>query len=63
MQVNAVRTASMRLQLGQYRYQYEIEICVKILNTTKSIVLPESIDQELPRVTMWHEPSLISSCV
>jgi hypothetical protein len=48
MRANAVRTGSMRLEPGQYGYQFGIEIHVKNFNMTKTfslcrIVLSESI--------------------
>jgi hypothetical protein len=36
MRVNAVRSGSMRLEPGQYGYQYGIEIPVKNFNMTKT---------------------------
>jgi hypothetical protein len=48
MRVSAIRTRTMRFELGQYGYEYRIEIRVNILNMTKTFfVLSESIRN-------WH---------
>jgi hypothetical protein len=58
MRVNAVRTGSMRLELGQYRYHYGIEIRVKILNTIKTFFSAASYSQTPSGIDTGYDAGL-----